>query len=252
MFESEADFLNLDIHYNVARSYDYVRKKVKEDGHMNCYNFQLEQTSWPASQSRGRCEVQLVSGVLRSNEWLYGPASLAVDRSVILPCEHYKCLIPCPCIFCRCPNYSSCPTSCDGSCACERCQCEFEQHSKYHKKAPHSNCKFCKQLLVCFPAFNFVMNDVKFNLYCSRLLKRTNFVHRFSGSKSRCVKCDRCDTEFSSEENLIRHFKSHHAKIKHLCQVCDVSFTQKASLDRHMKLAHSEEEITLFKCDLCN
>ena len=45
-------------------------------------------------------KVAMIAGQLVEKESLYGPASLR-DKTLIYPCEEFKCRVGCPCAMCR-------------------------------------------------------------------------------------------------------------------------------------------------------
>lgn len=66
------------------------------------------------------------------------------------------------------------------------------------------------------------------------------------GSSNMCTKCNR---DFSTKTNLIRHMKTHDGHKPFKCTVCDSSFTQNGSLKQHMHIHTGERPFT---CHICN
>ena len=83
-------------------------------------------------------EVKLVARELVKNDKLYGPASLR-DKTLIYPCEEFKCRVRCPCAMCR-----------KKLVYCE----DFEDHETFHR-ANHTLCRFCENLESIIPHFDY-------------------------------------------------------------------------------------------------
>ena len=98
--------------------------------------------------------------VISDNSFLFGPACDIQNRSVIYPCNRNRCRIPCPCKLCRGHGggggmgpTKTCSKS-DYCCSCSDCNEQLKEHSRFHR-VWHESCKFCENLLQCFPNFNF-------------------------------------------------------------------------------------------------
>ena len=74
-------------------------------------------------------DVTLVAGELVKSDRLYGPASLR-DRTLIYPCEEFKCRLGCPCQMCR-QKLKFCE--------------DFVDHLTFHR-ASHRMGKFCNNI----------------------------------------------------------------------------------------------------------
>ena len=67
-------------------------------------------------------------------------------------------------------------------------------------------------------------------------------------SKDNQIKCNVCETEFSSRKNLRKHIKeSHQTQIN--CNSCKESFTNNSDLENHLEEVHTDSP--KFKCDHC-
>ena len=118
--------------------------------------------------------------------FLFGPASLRIERTVIYPCEYHKCQIGCPC------------KRCIGNGEWNTVQDEFYEHQLYHQ-APHLSCQFCCQLLEFFPFLSYrkVMKEYIGDYfprekYVLRVFVSWQFQHRYSYQTTRkSLKCFR-------------------------------------------------------------
>ena len=52
--------------------------------------------------------------------------------------------------------------------------------------------------------------------------------------------CQHCVYTTSKKENLEKHVRSQHEKIKEICETCGNSFSDKSNLNRHVKMFHGE------------
>ena len=118
----------------------------------NCHLFSLKaEVSWSSSLT------PLLPGksIRKNKKWLYGPAVCLVTRSVIYPCAHYRCSVPCPCHICQ-KKHPRCRIPSSQPCNCKDCVEHFENHTVFHATY-HFGCKFCFQIVKCIPNFNFVV-----------------------------------------------------------------------------------------------
>ena len=112
---------------SVSRS-KYVVNEVTEE-QKKCHNME------PLSERTNHGDIDWrpwkyrVTGPIPS-KLLHGPASLKIDKSIIYPCEYWRCHIPCPCSICK-DNHKS---------------ISFQDHWVYHQ-AIHLKCKFCLELI---------------------------------------------------------------------------------------------------------
>ena len=61
--------------------------------------------------------------------------------------------------------------------------------------------------------------------------------------------CYICQTNFSSEKDLVKHFLVHHEGEKpYYCNLCDIKFIAKNTLKRHLSTIHEEK---IFNCSAC-
>ena len=86
MFRPVADYFNLHINYEYGRSLEYVQKKIKNN-EIKCFDFKLKQVCWPCEMKGMYIECELVSGIMREKEHLYGPASLRVNGNIVYTCD---------------------------------------------------------------------------------------------------------------------------------------------------------------------
>ena len=77
--------------------------------------------------------------IQKHKQWLYGPAVCLVTRSVIYPCEKYRCSVPCPCNICQ-KIHPTCRIPASQPCDCKDCVNHFENHTNFHATF-HFGCK---------------------------------------------------------------------------------------------------------------
>jgi hypothetical protein len=116
----------------------------KDVGNSLCHNFTLKDTDDETDTPK------VLPGKV-SDSFLFGPACDIQTRSVIYPCNRNRCRIPCSCKSCRKRMTKTCSKS---DCCCSDCSELFKEHSRYHR-VWHESCKFCENILQCFPNFNF-------------------------------------------------------------------------------------------------
>ena len=129
-----------------------TKKTRRSQGQSLCHKFSLNDKE--AAQSS---KVEVLPGKVYSEDWLFGPASLLVSRSVIYPCSRFRCSIPCPCQDCQklcSPSPCQALAPVNSPCNCCDCARRFKDHSLFHRTF-HTFCKFCIQLVELFPNFNF-------------------------------------------------------------------------------------------------
>ncbi|XP_008181121.1 zinc finger protein 888-like [Acyrthosiphon pisum] len=57
--------------------------------------------------------------------------------------------------------------------------------------------------------------------------------------------CKDCDRVFNRKDNLKRHIRTVHEKVKHKCDICDAKFSTTHAKTRHINWIHSEEDTTV-------
>ena len=127
-----------------------TKKTRRSQGQSLCHKFSLNDKE--AAQSS---KVEVLPGKVYSEDWLFGPASLLVSRSVIYPCSRFRCSIPCPCQDCQklcSPSPCQALAPVNSPCNCCDCARRFKDHSLFHRTF-HTFCKFCIQLVELFPNF---------------------------------------------------------------------------------------------------
>ena len=193
--------------------------------------------------------ITLVAGEQVQEEWLFGPASLR-NKTLIYPCEAFKCQMECPCQMCRMKL-----SECD----------DFDDHLTFHL-ANHTMCKYCNEVERCFPHFsyNVVHNREypdRFNdkiwydtMGSASLIKHTSWYTAgmpFSEDYSHYT-CDKCEKKFKMRSHLKRHEVAVHYKKKEVCQYCGFQCSRKDNLVAHMRLIHEGETGPQFECEVCN
>ena len=94
---------------------------------------------------------------------------------------------------------------------------------------------------------------------CNRLFQRREhfsihmkYGHREAGWKPRISswmhKCDTCEKEFRTEQNLTDHKREIHNNTIYECNQCPAKFSWKKTLSKHMK---SGKHYQKFYCDIC-
>ena len=129
--------------------------KNKEEQKM-CHEFSILNPGNPATSV-----VKVLPGKIMK-DCLFGPASTR-ERVLLYPCSRYRCRIPCPCQSC-CRRRLAVASKCNrrsSSCSCNECIELFTDHATFHRLF-HFDCKYCDNLVKCFPVFNFwFLNNVK-------------------------------------------------------------------------------------------
>eukprot|EP00092_Neocalanus_flemingeri_P009340 GFUD01010051.1.p1 GENE.GFUD01010051.1~~GFUD01010051.1.p1 ORF type:complete len:223 (-),score=46.75 GFUD01010051.1:52-720(-) len=64
-------------------------------------------------------------------------------------------------------------------------------------------------------------------------------------------KCSDCEKVFSFSNSLVKHRKTKHSTIVHLCDICNKTFRYKDSVLRHKNAVHSEVK-TEYICTICS
>ena len=132
----------------------YTCRTVKsKEASEKCYNFSLI-----SDHPRDPNCVVLEPYKILTQPWLYGPATDRKTRTIIYPCERFKCLIPCSCLLCDKKNPSC---SSRGNCSCKECKLYMHDHENFHATF-HFKCVSCEDIIRVLPNFNFfTLNKVK-------------------------------------------------------------------------------------------
>jgi uncharacterized C2H2 Zn-finger protein len=234
-----------------------------------CHSFSINCVSENEGAERS---VKLVAGKIETRKWLHGPAC-ALDKTVMYPCNRYRCRVPCPCKICN-KHPPSCTVK--ASCNCSDCKEQFEDHKKFHA-ACHNDCKFCIQLLQMFPAFNFFFmnSEGKKVINVKKFFDNEDFKYvggpEFTLEETRINKkmkdtsnsCNVCDCRFKTMWQLKEHIVLNHecgerfsheyhevdvGTVSKHCEKCDEEFLSRKEFVRHVKAVHYWED---FPCDLC-
>ena len=224
--------------------------------------------------------IQLVPVDHHQYPWLFGPATLLSNRSIVYPCSRGKCALPCPCLLCD-KKHPKCRAG--QSCDCQDCRLNFEDHSNYHA-CRHTGCRFCHSILTFLPHFNFFFLD-KSKKICNNgvpfqeqihptyqlppvnkdLVKRFLLREKWP-EKLENWKCDvedegiwcSCSTMFFNLDMLREHLLSKHSVSKVFyhncvndetrllpefsCEQCSTTFETKLKLMEHIESVHYKEQ----------
>ena len=198
---------------------------------------------------------------------LHGPASLK-DRTIIYPCERFKCRTGCPCQLCRFQS-PYCKTArlekpCSGDCL--QCREDCQDHLILHR-AYHTMCKFCENVQIYIPNYSFLIIQSRvyypcirpqferfFDVRCSAWMLRHGHTYTMGpveGKESK-LSCDNCSKEFPSMTHLKRHEESLHYEIQSICALCGLQFSREDNMEAHKKLVHGDGEKKEYHCELSN
>jgi hypothetical protein len=192
--------------------------------------------------------VRLVAHELVKSDKLYGPASLR-DKTLIYPCEEFKCRISCPCTMCR-----------NKMRYCE----DFEDHETFHR-ANHTNCRFCENLERCIPHYDYKIEFERvyypavrpqFERFFLILGSASLFKHTYTAKpvwKSKVdskFHCDKCEKTFIKLSGLKRHEFSVHFDKEENCPHCGLKSSRKDNLEAHIRLVHGSKSRS-FQCEVC-
>ena len=211
--------------------------------------------------------------IQKHKQWLYGPAVCLVTRSVIYPCEKYRCSVPCPCNICQ-KIHPICRIPASQPCDCKDCVNHFENHTNFHATF-HFGCKFCFQILKNIPNFNFVYlpnENRKSNGFLglhAEVGPAPNLPFDYMTGKISAsevgFQCDACGVPYCSLANLKEHILTNHVVSKIFihgyesvkknvgpidlkCYQCSSKYSTIMDLRRHIDSVHYEEH---FECDKC-
>jgi len=198
---------------------------------------------------------------------LHGPASLR-DRTLIYPCERFKCRAVCPCQLCRFKSPYCKTTRLEKPCSgdCLQCREDCQDHLMFHR-AYHTVCKFCVNVESHIPNYSFMVIQSRSRFYdpsvrprfsdpdvlCSAWMLRHGHTYRIGlEEKESRFSCDNCSKKFLSMSHLRRHEVSVHLEIKSTCTFCGVQFSREDNLEAHTKLVHGDGNNTEYYCELSN
>ena len=259
----EAEFLlghQPMLHGGFTTDPDFKGKPWQRD--VKCHEFFVKDVTFKGSPTKSRCKaiVSLVTGKY-AESYLYGPASSLSDKSIIYPCQKFKCRLRCPCHRCS-KGCNKCPDPDHENLAgggCLECQDEYWEHFLFHL-VEHTTCKFCRSVASIlphkkcqvsethgyYPNFYKVMVDSFLVGHYPKFLKPKSISNEHS--------CDKCEKSFNSESNLRRHEKEIHFGGKQSCNFCGKIFLRKHQLDMHVRISHDERGETLlqFQCERCD
>ena len=236
-----------------------------------CYNFSLI-----SDHPRDPNCVELEPFKILTQPWLYGPATDRKMKTIIYPCERFKCLIPCSCLLCDKKNPSC---SSRGNCSCKECKLYMLDHENFHATF-HFKCVSCEDIIRVIPNFNFfTLNKVKKGLggvgFDHSNLKNKiteSFLRMWKGKKELFFKgedgdsdfwCYNCGILYWSKTDLTDHILKKHSvskMFKHKyrkvpskttntkCYECSRTFISVEKLHIHMESVHYGQS---FKCDEC-
>ena len=77
------------------------------------------------------------------------------------------------------------------------------------------------------------------SFYCERISFRT--------SEDMPLKCETCDRQFLSEENLLKHARQHALARNFCCKTCGKLYTTSRGLKLHTASAHCQQETVLLQ-----
>ena len=122
---------------------------------------------------------------------------------------------------------------------CDKCDKKFDtkNHLYYHNSQIHGNKETCE---VCGKVMS------RRDMYAHR--KKAHHLYNIPENK-KVKKCDSCDTEFKSGEEMDNHLRgSHGCNKKFECKDCDKKWVSHLSLELHYVVSHKK---IMFCCDTC-
>ena len=122
---------------------------------------------------------------------------------------------------------------------CDKCDKKFDtkNHLYYHNSQIHGNKETCE---VCGKVMS------RHDMYAHR--KKAHHLYNIPENK-KVKKCDSCDTEFKSGEEMDNHLRgSHGCDKKFECKDCDKKWVSHLSLELHYVVSHKK---IMFCCDTC-
>ena len=249
-----------------------------KDASSKCYSFSII-SDHPCDPKR----VELEPYKLINQPWLYGPATDLKTKSIIYPCERFRCLIQCPCLLCekRQPSCSS-----QGKCSCDECKLYMRDHQNFHATF-HFGCVSCEDIIRVIPNFNFFTLDkakkehvrVSFDRSELKTKSTPNFSLMWKEKKALFFMgkdgdqdfwCNNCGILYWSYNDLRDHILKKHTVSKMLqhkyqkdfkcfkttpkttntkCYECSSTFISVKKLHIHMESVHYGQ---FFACDECD
>ena len=238
----------------------YIDRKSWGKVGANCHSFKVVDVKhcyWDhyALGQYAEFEVTLIAGEQAKAERLYGPASLR-DKTLIYPCDAFKCHIGCPCQMCR-MNSSECK--------------DFDDHLTFHL-ANHTMCKYCNEVESFFPNFSYNVvykrhypnpsawcgGQPDEKVFYDTLGSASSFEHTSWYSPSNppqedsLFTCDKCDKKLKILSLLKRHEVAVHYRKKEECQYCGFQSSRRDNLVEHIRLKHERDTNPQFKCEVCS
>ena len=207
--------------------------------------------------SVNEAKIVLVAGLYASGN-LYGPACLREERSMVYPCNVYRCQVGCPCHLCwmkkmRCLKAEASNQTCGIS--CNECSHDREDHSLFHR-AIHMSCNFCSNLEVDIANVKFKVPRYSLYRRNSEVVDAALFQHMYGHNEveedeeSSKFACDKCDMEFLYRSDLKKHEIARHYGAEHKCLLCGEIFSRKDNLTVHTRAEH-KEGVAMFECEIC-
>ena len=249
-----------------------------KDASSKCYNFSII-SDHPCDPER----VELEPYKLIDQPWLYGPATDLKMKTIIYPCERFRCLIPCPCLLCEKKNPAC---SSQGKCSCDECKLYRHDHQNFHATF-HFGCVSCEDIIRVIPNFNFSTLDkakkeyVRLSFDRSKLKTKgtQNFSLMWKEKKQLFLMgkdgdqdfwCSTCGIPYWSYNDLRDHILKKHTVSKMFqhkyqkdykcfkaapkttntkCYECSSTFISVKKLHIHMESVHYGQ---FFACDECD
>ena len=221
--------------------YNYFKNENKSNKN-ECHKLTPDCELWKTSSFPLFHHWNYTPSFCPKSEFLLGPASLKSTRSIVYPCDKFKCFIGCPCFQCQGKLVNLLSN-----------EEHFQDHMLYHN-AIHLDCKFCMELLKNFPAFSFdkyssnqktIIKSYIFQhrrQYLSRPLRVNNF-----GKEKKTKKihiCDICNKTFKKSCNKERHYMTEHYKQRYECDDCNKVFNWSDNLKSHKKNTCNKEFVS--------
>ena len=225
-----------------------------------CHDFTVSEVSYDEKlfdNSATSAQVTLIAGQYAKVN-LHGPASLIKDKTIIYPCDKYRCRVGCPCRLCHKNSLNCKLAGSKKTCGdCSECREDYKDHLLFHR-ALHTLCKFCSNVEEVLPHLTFVVRQIKgyFPHFCEVLTSSSllfHFCRTILPLKDQSSKfpCDKCGRNFLKKGDLKRHEVSLHFDLSHNCSQCDFKSSRRDNLASHMETAHYSTESSKYQCDVC-
>ena len=210
-------------------------KNKKANYYIQKYRIEVKCKNALYYNSEASAQIILVADQY-SQSTLHGPASCLKGKSLIYPCDQFRCRIGCPCKMCgkkvHCSQAGTKNTCGD----CPDCREDYEDHLLYHR-AYHTLCKFCINVHEHLPNYSYIVRQTKgcFPAFYDHYVSASSFYVAISAYKghSDSYPCDKCDLNFPNKADLKRHEISLHFGEKHKCCICGLKYSRKDSLSQH-------------------